>query len=103
MEAVDIHVVSGIIDILLCEAFVEDHREEINTAIEKDEQSFIAYAVAKIMANHKRELYDLNTHVNILNNAVSEFKGMLENKQDMNNTSLILKSEIHGLHRRRCT
>ena len=89
MDTIDINAVSTIIDILLCNAFVEKNREEINTAIKEDEESFISYKVAEIM-NNKKELYDLNTYVNILNNAVSDFKGILENRQKTNNTTLIL-------------
>ena len=90
MDTININAVSKIIDILLCNAVVEQYRDDINRALEEDEDSFISYKVADIMANNKNELYDLNTYVNILNNAVSEFKGILEKKQRTHNTTLIL-------------
>ena len=91
MDTININVVSDILDILLYNAFVDKNREEINTAITKQEERFISDKVKDIMTKNKNELYDLKTYVNLLNNAVREFKGILEVKQNTNNTTLLLK------------
>ena len=43
------------------------------------------------MTKHKNALYVLNTCAHLLNNAVNEFKGILEDKHNTNNTSLVKK------------